>query len=119
MDGQGARKLSLAAPSAIVRWLCVALVMSLALNLWQYGVIQGQRSVETSPQATATVADTKRQEVEFKRKLTRDEADKRFDQLYKEIESLSRLNDKVLDAGQRSGIPPGTGNRLVGPAQVP
>ena len=65
------------------------------------------------------MAETKQQEVELKRKITRAEADKRFDQLYKEIENLSRLSDQVLDAGQRSAVTPRTGDRLVEPARVP
>ena len=119
MDGQGARKLALVAPSAIITFLSVVSAMSLGLNLWQYGVIQGQRSLNTSLKSTATVAQTKQQEVELKRKFTRDEADKRFDQLYKEIESLSRLSDQVLDAGQRHSISPGLRDQLVQPARVP
>jgi uncharacterized protein HemX len=119
MDGQGARRLALVAPSTIIASLCVALAVSLGLNLWQYGVIQGQRSVNTSLKATATVAQTKQQEVELKRKITRDEADKRFDQLYKELENLSRLSDQVLDAGQRPTVMPGMRDQLVEPARVP
>jgi hypothetical protein len=119
MDGQGVRKLGLAAPLTIVRSLCIALGVSLGLNLWQYGVIQGQRSFDTLSRAASAPAEIKQQPVDLKRASTKAEVDKRFDQLYKEIENLSRLNDRVLEAGQRSGVTPRTGDRLVEPARVP
>jgi hypothetical protein len=119
MDGQGARKLGLAVPSTTVGSLCIVLALSLGLNLWQYGIIRGRRSFDTSLKATTAAAETTRQEAQLKRKISRDEADKRFDQLYKEIENLSRLGDQVLDAGQGSGVTPRTGDRLVDPARVP
>ena len=119
MDGQKARKLNLAAPSMIITSLCVTLAGSLGLNLWQYGIIKGQRSFDTPLKATVAAAETKQQEVQPRRKIASDVANQRFDQLYREIENLSRLSDQVLDVGQRPSITPRTGDQLVKPAGVP
>jgi hypothetical protein len=100
MDGHSTDKsrVLVGGPKIIVS-LCVLLAASLFFNVWQYGVIQGQCSSNMTPKAPTAQSETTGQQVELRRKQNRVEADKRFDQLYKELESLSRLNDQMVKPG--------------------
>ncbi len=115
MDGHGVHKRVVVSPTTVITLLSVVLAASLGLNVWQYGVFQGQHSLAASSSAAATLAKAKKLE----RKTARAEADKRVDQLYKELDNLSRLSDQLLDGGQRPGIPSQTRDRSVEPARVP
>ena len=118
MDGAGARKYGWAAPPVVITSLSVLLAASVGLNLWQYGVIQGQRSSDRPPPAEPSVAATRVAASEPRPKTTRADAEKRFDQLYKELDRLSRLSDQVLDTNQRASIPARTNDLSVKPVRV-
>jgi hypothetical protein len=119
MDGHGVRKPVVVTPTTVITLLSIVLAASLGLNLWQYGVFQGQHSLAASSKAAATLAEAKRLELELERKTARAKADKRVDQLYKELDNLGRLSDQLLDGGQRPGIPSRTRDQSVEPARVP
>jgi hypothetical protein len=93
------------------------LAASLFFNVWQYGVIQGQRSSSMSPKA-ATQTETTGHHVERKRNQNTVEANKRFDQLYKELENLSRLNDQMVKPSPYPGNISRTADSSVKPAAV-
>jgi hypothetical protein len=117
MDVQGARKFLVSVKSGkTIAALCVLLVASLFLNVWQYGVIQGQCSSNASLTKTANLAKTKWQEVELKRKNAWSDADTRVNQLYQELDNLSRLNDQILNSSQRQPAISRMKDGLVAPA---
>jgi hypothetical protein len=117
MDVQGAWKFLVSVKSGkIIAVLCVLLVASLFLNVWQYGVIQGQCSSNASLTKTAKLAKAKWQEVELKGKNVWSATDTRIDQLYQEIDNLSRLNDQILNSSQRQPAASRTKDGLVAPA---
>jgi hypothetical protein len=117
MAGYGVRKLSFAGPTTIITPLCIMLATSVGLNLWQYGVIQGLHFSHAS--SKVAMATTERGREETEPTSAKVNAEKRFDQLYKEIENLSRFNDQVVDDSQRVGVTPRSGDQSVKPARVP
>ena len=119
MDAQRARKfLESVGPAQILLPVCILLAASLLLNFWQYARIQKQHSVTVSFKGATAHAEANKQEVDLKRKKARAEADKRVDQLYKDLENLSRLNDQILSPGEHARPASRSRNSLVEPTAV-
>ena len=116
MDGHAADRFhAFAISPKVVVPLGIILAASLSLNIWQYGVIQGQRSSNMALKSAAAQAELTWQQVELKRRQSKVEADNRVDQLYRELEHLSRLNNQILDTSPRPRTLPRTTDDSVKP----
>jgi hypothetical protein len=88
--------------------VCVLLLASAIWNVWQYRIIEQQRlqALAAEREAKAVAARSKIEAERAKLKKTAAAAsDARVDQLYQEINNLTRINERVL---LRNPSPQGT-----------
>jgi hypothetical protein len=105
MDVRGAQKFRVSGHSLLlIIPLCVLLGASTTWNLWQYRQIEHQRlqslvaRKSAKNEAMRTEAETKSNQAQLKRNAARAEAKARMDQLYQEVENLSRINERLLQS---------------------
>jgi len=90
--------------------LCAILSVSVLINFRQYRLIQQQTA-----NAKVKKQTEEQRQAELKQRTARAAANKRVDQLYQEIESLSRASDQILIETQRSRNDARTQDSLVEP----
>jgi hypothetical protein len=89
-------------PHVVVTSLCLLLLTSGLVNCWQYRLIQRDAAV-TSANAKAVKVD--QLQAELKQRYAKEAANKRVDRLYKEIDKLNHLSDRIFMEGQLSRKP--------------
>ncbi len=114
------RAWALCAASRSLRFLIgvsVLLLISAGWNFWHYRLDQEQRArVEEAQRASATAAALAREETELaesNRRARDAKADSRVQQLYDEINQLTKLSERILlpDQVTRATTPAGSDNR--------
>ena len=81
--------------------LVTALVGSVFWNLRQHGLIEQKRMAAQQEEGARTEAEAKRVAARIKKNAEWAASDARVQQLYREIENLTRINDQALSQPQR------------------
>ena len=100
IDVGGARKFHISSRSLVlVVPLFTLLMASVIWNFWQYRLIkQHHRQTMAAQRAAADRAEAEAEQARarMKKKAESDAADRRVQQLYREIDNLSRINEQLL-----------------------
>jgi hypothetical protein len=101
VDGEGARRLLRSSRSSIViTVLSTLLLASLIGNIQQYSLLEHyclHIATEERPETVqAACAQTEQGNAQKTKKLNDSVADRRLQQLYREIDNLSRMNEQIL-----------------------
>jgi hypothetical protein len=91
-------------PHVVVTSLCLLLLTSGLVNCWQYRLIQQDAAV-ASANAKAAKVKVNQLQAELKQRYAKEAANKRVDRLYKEIDNLNHLSDRIFMEGQLSRKP--------------
>jgi hypothetical protein len=110
IDVGGARKFYVSSRSLVLIVALFSLLLaSVIWNFWQYRLIEHHRmQVLAIQRAVAAHAEmeTEQAGTRMKKKAETDAADQRVQQLYREIDNLSRINEQLLSQPQRQQSAP-------------